>query len=381
MDNTLNTLTYAVRQNNDINYNDINLSYRKVRIYRNPTHLPITVTERSGLRITVRPESTEFDQTACLTIQDCYLFNFDRNVSDFVTELEKHLALMGPNYAGDLFAIKECLKSSLSRLFSSTTYNVLLERKIPLQDIRENNNIYVQEADVVVSYPGVKQAPHPESVLGMYEQQVGRLVSDHAGSGVFVEIVDNHNSIGKRYLFVAGQVVEVAPKVDHSRKDGVYFTAIEDNKIGEPRKRVDYAELADCAGKFRLFGTREEAITSGDPGLLLERELKELQHSNEQLKAQAAQDKAIRDAEIDRIRHESQIQIMSLEQQTRELTTLSTERKAQIDRLKDELEAKRLVRNDYYDERSTVRKDTSEFIRWLPAIVAGAAVVITLAKK
>ena len=62
------------------------------------------------------------------------------------------------------------------------------------------------------------------------------------------------------------------------------------------------------------------------------------------------------------------------------LTNVATT-SAQIKKLKDQLDARRAVRDDYYDERSTAREETKEWLKVVPLILAAFCGGALLARR
>ena len=81
--------------------------------------------------------------------------------------------------------------------------------------------------------------------------------------------------------------------------------------------------------------------------------------------------------------HEAAMNRIAMEhkQQLNALESQAKARDEEIARLKDEIEKRKVVRNDYYESRSSERKDNSELIKYIPALLIGALGVFALARR
>ena len=254
---------------------------------------------------------------------------------------------------------------------------------------RNGGSLYLVNLDVVVSTMVGGYVPHhPFSQDGVRN----RLVADNetintAGVvGYSLQIVDNEDIFGPRYININKEIYLVQPIKDPGRLSGVYRASTapvsESGGVGKPR--AEYFAFPEAEACLGMFKSHEEALVMGDIAAEKKRELETLAHD---LKAQEIRMKS------ERLDREEEFETWRRDLEQRRLAEES-DRKAQEHRwkleearineagarLKEEqtrVEHLRsiaaLERKDHYEERSHVRKDASEFLKWVPAIATGIA--------
>lgn len=162
----------------------------------------------------------------------------------------------------------------------------------------------------------------------------------------------------RRYVRFLSSVIEVQPQVSSVFDPGVYI--IVESTGGKPS--VEFFSLDDKSCPFQVFNSRAQAEAfewaDSSPEYL------------SMLKEQIARDKIKLEQEATERRnelelsHKRQLDDMALRKQEMEL-----DRKERESEFKMRLEQQKA----YYEERSYARKDSSELLKWLPALIGGAA--------
>ena len=254
-------------------------------------------------------------------------------------------------------------------------------------------------------------ALNPESKEAELEGNIREHVVNRP-NGLLFEIVDNNQVTNKRFCFSGNQVITVPVITDIRRSSGLYVHKIKDFGFEKSETETEFysveavengTSFVDGCTKYGLWLTKEEALTAGKPELIakfniekLQEEIREKEREHKEttlrMEAQNKEDsyrhaKEMQDLERarkeDALEHEKKIQ--ALETARREeaaaFERAAKFREEELARLKDEIERRKAVRNDHYDERSSSRKDTSEIIKFIPAVIAGVVGIALLWRR
>lgn len=241
-----------------------------------------------------------------------------------------------------------------------------------VEELEGKDGAYCGKLDLVFSFnTEPERIPnHPASMEKLFD---GMIVHDpevngKLGSILKLTIIDNKNLFGDRYLNVDGMILEIKARTDYRYKDGIYLVRsnyLETDNNGNFTNRVDapsgdYYSFEDVSeGKLpiTLWTTKQDAFSKGDKARELhyeaeladkKRALKELESSLAIMKA--SNDVIKEDYERERIAREKE-----------------------FEEEKRRLEAEKMRRADYYDDLSHNRKESSEFLKFIPIILGGLA--------
>lgn len=254
-------------------------------------------------------------------------------------------------------------------------------RSIPERDIETARPLFDESSGFVFTIDNQHlHCIHPES-------PEGKLIGDHTDyvkarpNGFLIEIVDNENIIKERFTFACNQVLRIPTTVDPLRTSGVWVSEVRDIGQTVSRTETNRYTFEEAQTKFGLYPTVEEAQTSGNPEMISkvafqenQRVIESLKQGTEQLRAQYAAEELERKQQFQAIELELKHKVTGLENEARE-------RAAEMLKMKDELEKRKLVRDDYYDSRSSDRKDTSELIKFIPAVFLGFIGALVIFRK
>lgn len=352
--------------------------------YLNRSNFPITVCERNGLKFSV-PES-KFQNNGDVIIRVVYDVppNYDLDLTDMLDGPEEETSVYGRAFH----------KDNIYRTLHRDEY--VIDYVVKISDIEAGGGaLYLENLDITVSLHTFEAvAPHPATVRGKRNKNIEENpeLNNLNNFAMSIRIIDNAGRFSPRYLNVSGRVFRIPVSKDPERSDGVYVTttgeAKGDNISLNPSCEV--YTLAEADENLNIYRNYEDALHHGTVSLRLERELQEKQSENkllvEQLKSENMSRQAIYDeykleAEKEQLeikrKHEAELLRIRDEFRIKEQAHLD-----QINALKikqAELEHKRsleaLDRKDVYESRSYERKDTSEFIKFLPAVLTSIAAV------
>lgn len=408
--------------------NDDNLagpiSYRKS--YINYLPFDVTVAERNGMRQVAK---RHFDN-----YKKCFIIRTQLHIrQDGYDDAEKMFSTIDNDSSQDLMQIKEVYYMNCATRSVGTGVNkrplggmtIILDNVITLDSFKENNaTVYYSNSDVLVSALSLLDSPaHPYSPKAIQTKEFKNIIDDGGSIGFNLELIDNNGKYGIRYVSFAKQIYTITPKRDLVRGDGIYVTTLEKNlttkAIRVPvQKRYEVDGAEETLG---IYKTREECIAGGDIKTLRKEELTRLEHDfsiekinlereNQELKTknnkldqdhkrellQLEQESKERFAELNKteqerkedfakLKHEIDLKEIKEKQEAAEI-----ERKYKIETdllnyknklLEADLERHRANMKDYYESRSHTRKDTSEWIKFIPAIISGCLAIFAIFMK
>ena len=267
-----------------------------------------------------------------------------------------------------------------------TNHTIIIDTPIDVEAIAKDNG-YVTNHDIVLTFETIdKKVPHPFAKPHLAEARYESFRAEYKGLGTFVEIIDNENEIGDRFMLIAKAMRRIVPRRDCTRESGIYLVTIDE----ESTTSVHY-QFTD-AESVGLYRTKEEAISAGDTAALLEADVARLTH---EVKTQTLEHQR----EMGRInrKHEetvSRIKQRNLEiendNKTKDIELQRIQRERDNDRaqfelkqaiMKAEFERERLREQQAADQRNNNTKFKIEVFKLLAAAVSGGLVIYTAIKK
>lgn len=346
----------------------------------NYTRTPLTLVKRNGLVIPLQPEPVMgFDEKLCIRVE----FQI-RNAS--VALIKKQLTLIDEQDDEALHQLRAALENSV---ISPTAFGVkvTLEYPLSLTELKKyGGTVYYGELDLVVSLdPPDTVIPHPHSERGRRANIATEIMtSNNAESfGYSVFVVDNHGQYGPRYLNIGGKVYRVGPVRDFSQKDGVYVTSSRpaDGDLFMPGVEVLHYSFEGAEETVGLYKTFDEAMNLGDLNTARKEALVNMEQANLVLqkdltlvKSKQAADQAEQDRQMREL-------VTAHEREKFEMVQKQAEVEASAKKREIEAEQKRAEMKDHYEKRSLDRKDNSEVVKVLPAIIVGIGAAVAVFMK
>lgn len=340
--------------------------------YINNFPIDVVVVDRNGFRHSV---PAQFNGSS-------YKFTIRKEIrvrNESIREVKKYLSCIDTKFNHDLTIIKQIVLEK-DGFESYNGFSIYLDYSIELEELKQDGgDTYCKPADIIVSLQNIYNAPaHPFSEDSIHDHFIPEGAGNQTiGSPVFkIEMVDNNNQVGNRFVFAFGGLQEIRPKTDLNRDSGVYLTMMEPNVLNDKgftfvQKKYSYEEAKE---KLGLYKSREEAASAGDYHLTRKEELARLEHANNllkqesiELKAKLDKEAALRDKELKDQEAKSQERINKLQ--------------AEKDEIEHFREMERNQRKEEYDKKSTERKDTSEIIKFLPFVVMTIGALIAAFHK
>jgi hypothetical protein len=330
----------------------------------------VFITDRSGIKVEVPPTySAQLGFTVIKTLS-----------------VQKDVNI----YIDDIYNANSTECSVLVKLVSEGNFDRIINRKqyeisyfIPKEDIeKKGGSLYLYELDLLVSTLNDCYTPfHPFSEVGyrnimMMNEEASNTVEDF---GFSIKIVDSAGIFGDRFINISGMVFRIKTRYYYDGlMDGVYFVSSPESHgnivTGKPNSIKYTFEEAD--EKLKLYRSQEEAETLGDVEAQRDKELKKLSIEVKERDMQIKKEKIEFEHQMELNRRELENEFFEKELQYKKD---EMERDIEIKRLKARLEEESFKRKDYYEERNHQRKDTTESLKYIPALLAVFTAVLTAA--
>lgn len=346
---------------------------------------PVTIMGREGVPVEIAPMRIEYKDSFIIR----FVFTYHKSVKINTERLsnakcETSIALRDAIRHG---SVKE---GHFGKMVATITYVVTKE-----QLHNGGGSLYLTNLDIVVSTMQGNYVPrHPQNLDGIRNTLVGdeETINTVGSFGYAIQIVDNENVYGKRYININKEIYEVNPITDFGRVSGVYHAKtapVGANGMVPPPIAILYT-FEEAETYLGFYKTIEEAKLLGDIGEEKKRELEEralmlrkevMDFNLRKVEAEKILDKQKREYELSRIAEDE-----ARKTRENEYKRLETEQTMRLARLKEEVAAldhqrsmDSLHRKDHYEERSYGRKDSSDMLKWIPGLIgAGAALFLAL---
>lgn len=350
--------------------------------YINGLPEPVTVVERSGMRVTIPS-------------------NRQPRMRDFVIRVVvRHTREVNVNI--DQLCHGTTPESKiLAQVFSEgimtrhgSNWHYFVDYHIDYEDFRQHGgSLYVGNHDLVLTIlnPGRPDLfpDHPFSTNGVHNRMIeeDESINNAFKFGYSLQIVDNGGFFGERFININQQVFKVPVTTDYTKPNGVYLTCSGPVASGHGYHRPvsNHYTFEEADKELSLYRTIDEAKTLGDVFAEKERELQayklDVKRQEEKLKAERMD----REAEFDRRKAALEAERLEEEERRKKEDHRLSEKQARIKEELAELEHRRQMRSieakDGYEQRHYQRKDTSEVVKFLPAIFTGVIALFVAFQK
>lgn len=356
------------------------LQYTKTYSYQNGFSYPITVIEKNGLGVTFPGNKNFHREHRDFMVHVRYDFYTEVNI-DACSLLD----VTSDSGSAELTALRAALMD-LKKQGTNVVKHLHLVYTVTSAEFEVNGSeAYIDDLDIVIcTADKANHVVHPNSGEGkIIKSKIVDSVTDFVYQ---IHINDPFGEYGQKYMSLNGKVYRIPVSVDPTKPVGVEIVTT--NQYMGPNKTILSSELysfEEAAEKLALYATSAEAASNGDSLGLAKR-----QHEERVLELK--NDLMIRE---DKIRQDKERHEMLMAEQQRRYDALDSEHKQKmaefklrllgieedqkhrdhlISKQKAELEEASMRRKDHYEHRSYNRKDSSEVIKWLPALAIGAGI-------
>lgn len=350
--------------------------------YKNGLPYPVTVSLRNGMTFEVPPLNSNWRNATDFTVLVKY--RFARNVK---IDVHRLLDDVDDNASQMLIALRDAVAEARLNVVNNGN-ECVISHHVNREAFEKNGGcVYVDDLDITVSMPEhALNVIHPESPEGRMLK--ARLEASQYGFSYRIEINDPNRLYGDRFINISGRVFRIRATTDETKPEGVYVHStgsVDDEPLLDGREHMPFESADDALG---LYATAHDAKTLGNLAEERKREIEELQYTHkvqfmnmEHEFKRLTHDMETRMVEYKRERGEREMELatevsrlklveMRLEQEAKE-------REARYATEKAERESRMLRDKEYYERRSYDRKDSSEIVKWVPAMVLGAGVLLS----
>jgi hypothetical protein len=327
--------------------------------YFNHLSLPVTVKERSGLTFSLASNPVmgrnEFVIRMTLVIH-----------SAMRDQVHRFLCSVNDESNGTLKATRDAFNMRVIENKNGPV-TIVLDYTINLNEMQNyGGTVYFSEIDTLLSISSVGDAPnHPYSSSEASALLENNLNTEDYSFVHAINIVDNLGLFGNKYVQFGGSIYPVPSKKNPEMRDGIYIVG---NKAmmtnsAEGNVEVQRYDFHD-AERLNLYNSFEEARAAGLTETTKKHELTYMEHALQKSKAEQQAFKQQHEKEMqekeaiikrmqienDRVVEELRVGKLKLDQ-SRELELMS---------------AKSVSEHRSYD-----RKDSSELMKFIPAVIMG----------
>lgn len=363
-------------------------AYEITKSYRNYLSYPVVLIDRNNLSVKLPAQRRTTEAHNALIIDVSMTFSDDVQV-----DVGHVLDRLKDNSPAELHMVKDALNNNRVSI-SYGRRRIILTYRVEEHVLRRNDwQAHIAEIDTVICREG-----HNEGVVHPYSKQ-GQvaILSNQEDVELFsyrVLINDPFAEFGHRYVNINNLVYRVPATIDPSIPVGVYVYADSINDEDTVFYPFDVAEE-----QVPLFTTAKLAEQLGNPAEHNKRKFDVMQAKHKQeilatehelniLKAQMSEETMRRDNEHAGKMHELkklESEYKRLEAEYKHLTTVEA-RRLNEQKAEQDAEANRragdLARLKHeLDMQGYQRKDSSEWLKWLPAFISGLASLFTVMKQ
>lgn len=363
--------------------------YTTTTYISNSTNSPITVLSRNNLPITYPALSGGNQRDSKLSVRTTYRFRSYPVILDTINNIQKYMKSYGSKNAELDLILTTLLKVYNNTGNTNRQAEVTVEHSYSWVELQEKKKLYCPSTDLFISLGNYHhELVHPFSREGSAYSEYYNFVENKKVSGIFIELIDNDNEINDRYLFAGKEVIKVEVHKDGQRPSGVYYTSASNNKLNETHVTPLYMSFTEAEEKIGLYKSKEEAISGGNPELLLKKSLQcmdadieEVRKENALLKETTRKDEILREAEISKLKYDQDIIKAKLDADIASMNGKLETAKRENAMLAAQLEAKSSVSKDHYESRSYERKDNSDIIKTAAVCVTAAIGIFAIYAK
>lgn len=334
--------------------------------YQNGLSCPVTIVGRDGIPFKLPNDVT--DRSNELSIIKTYRIDMGVDVDPV------NVFFNSSETTAERNAMLEAYGKAVETQIASHTRNQLrfsVKHLIARDDVVSNAGgcLYNADFDIMISVlEDTSAVTHPYSVPATRRQILVKEsnINDTDRFGYSIYIISNDGVMGDRYVNINGDVYLVPSSRNNSLRNGIYLCSSSPTSTEAKRMipQIRHYEYEDGVEKLRLFKSRDEAATLGDIFAERERELEERQL-------------AIKNNETEMKQKKLQLENDLLESK-RKLEEMEHDRKRQLGEFEHEKSMRSMREKDYYESKSTKRKDSLETMKFIAVIVPSILSLITL---
>ena len=331
---------------------------------------PVIIGLRSGLNFTL-PQ--RFELTSDLLVFRTEITIFHNAMDD----IQRVLSTVNEKSTKELKLLKEAFSHQLGKKHLNNSAVLMIDHTLSYAELEAlGGTIYYEQLDLIVSLNHISNAPvHPYSQEGILDR-LNKETETIDGFNLTIEIVDNQNKFGPRYINIGSKTYKIKTIKNSERLDGVYVVGnnniTNDNMLDIIESK--FFPMEDAETVLGLARTYEEANNLIN-NIVDQRKqyISELEYNETMQKIEAQNTRHTQ--ELIELERQKEVQVL-----TREREKHSEELKQIREKFDHELKMSREQVKDHFENRSYVRKDESEMLKMLPAVIIGIGAVVMAVK-
>ena len=257
-----------------------------------------------------------------------------------------------------------------------TKDSIILSYKVYARDLQKCSSVNVAEIGYVVTVRNAITNRLPINPVSKLGREISNTVTEQERGFVFsVDIVDPYGKLGDMFINIGGVISKVRViRNPNYESEGIYVSRSVEPSLANPTGYARTKFELDKHTDVPLFSTPALAQSHGD---VLARLKEEHELSIQQIKFQHEQFKL--DAEKTKLSHVEKLQ--ELESEVKLEQNKQAKLKTDLDELKIQKEKEFMALKHQMEMRSLDRKDSSEIVKWIPALVVSAGAIMVALKK
>jgi hypothetical protein len=330
--------------------------------YINNLHEPVTIGWRNGIKFTLDPIH-EVGKSELIARVDLYI------APDIVPDIQRLVSKVTDASSIELKALRDAfISNQLNKTYRGA--QITLDYPISIAKLNElGGTIYYHELDCIISLRSIADSPpHPYSEDGRDLTIVDATSSQLSslGFGYSVELVDNNQEYGDRYLNIGRKVFPIRAIKDPTRRPGIYVVSNHSVKgaVGQEGRTVRRYPFEEAEEQLGIFKTAELAASYGDIPMANKQELLEKEHLLAKLRLESQEQAYNHKQEIAARDRENAILQMERDVNARRIEEVR-------DSAEHAMKMERERMKDFFDRRMYDRKDSHEIMKWIPSILVG----------
>lgn len=267
-------------------------------------------------------------------------------------------------------------RSGENNRYYITKDSIILSYKVYARDLQKTSSVNVADLNYVITVRNAIKDRLPVNPVSRLGSEISSTMTEHERGFVFtIDIVDPYGKLGEMYINIGGTVSKVKViRNPNYESEGIYISrSVEpslENPTGYIRTRFDLDKASDVP----LFSTPALALSHGDALARLKEEhdfnMQQLKNQNEQAKL-----------EFEKVKLQHSQMLQQLESEVKLEQNKQAKLKTELEDFKMQKEKESMALKHEMEMRSLDRKDSSEILKWIPALVVSAGAIMVAMKK
>jgi hypothetical protein len=372
--------------------NTLEFEYETTMSYRNGLAYPIKVVHRNGFAVIIPPLPSGLKSTSDFVVEVMYTYT-----KKVILDTNHILGVVNERTRPEVAALNLAVANTRPVPFKQG--NAFILKYVVHRDTLDvyGREVQIDDLDITVSADLQSvDIKHPDSLEGRLIKIWDAIDKSFQYR---LDIVDPKQVFGDRYINIGGIVYRVFSCDDISRPHGVYHYTKERrvHEIYEDQGAgYEYMSFEEADARLPWYRTHVEAEIHGDISAANKLEIETRKH-----------ELALRSQELDALAQENRLNYMTLENESKELQfnrdqeiltlkerlesvdsehkrklvihkaevlrleAIATEKEAALAKEKHDRERVMMEERHRYESRSMDRKDSSEIVKWIPAVIGG----------